>query len=346
MKKYQIFFLIASDWIFIGGCGTKQVTVDDASLKMYAPLPEMVPAKAAGPGQPRIELGRMLFYDKRLSRNQEISCNSCHDLQKYGVDAGPVSEGFKKQHGERNAPTVFNAAAHFVQFWDGRAADVEAQAKGPVLNPVEMAMTSEQAVVAVLESMPEYVAAFQKAFPDDQSPVSFENMATAIGTFERGLLTPARWDRFLKGDQAALTEAEKAGFHTFSSAGCGTCHAGALLGANLYQKLGIMRPYPDTTDPGRFQATKVESDRMTFKVPSLRNVARTQPYFHNGKVDTLEQAVSQMGEYQLGKQLSQEEVTSIVTFLKALTGDVPAQYIQMPELPKSTAKTPKAETGD
>ena len=312
---------------------------------MFAPLPQTVPAKTAGPIEARVTLGRMLFYDARLSRSQTISCNSCHDLSKYGVDGAPTSVGFKGQHGDRNSPTVYNAAAHFAQFWDGRAADVEGQAKGPVLNPVEMAMPSGEAVVAVLKSIPEYVAAFQKAFPDDKEPLTYDNVSLAIGTFERGLLTPSRWDRFLEGDKTALTADEQAGFHEFVAAGCGTCHAGALMGGNLYQRIGLMKPYPDT-DPGRYQVTKVESDRAMFKVPSLRNVAKTAPYFHNGKVGSLDQAVVQMADYQLDKQLTPAEVSSIVTFLNTLTGDLPAQYIQKPELPQSTAQTPKPVSGD
>ncbi len=312
---------------------------------MFSPLPDTVPAKSAGPTEARVQLGRMLYYDTRLSRSQTVSCNSCHDLEKYGVDGAATSLGFKQQHGSRNSPTVYNAAVHFVQFWDGRAPDVEAQAKGPVMNPVEMAMPDEAAVVAVLDSMPEYVAAFQKAFPDDKKPVTFDNMATAIGTFERGLLTPSRWDKYLKGDTTALSAQEQAGFHEFAAAGCGTCHAGALLGGNLYQRIGMMKPYPDASDPGRFNITRIESDRMVFKVPSLRNVAKTAPYFHNGKVGTLDQAVTQMADYQLDKELTPAQVSSIVTFLNALTGDLPAQYIQKPELPKSTAKTPKPSEG-
>ena len=337
--------LLGGALILTVGCATKTAPMNDAKLKMFAPLPETVPSKSAGPADAQVALGRMLYYEPRLSRSQTISCNSCHDLAKYGVDGAPVSQGFKGQLGGRNSPTVYNAAAHFAQFWDGRAPDVEGQAKGPILNPVEMAMPSEKAVIAVLESMPEYVEAFQKAFPGEKQPISYDNMALAIGTFERGLLTPSRWDRYLKGDQAAITAEEQAGFHAFTSAGCDTCHAGALLGGNLYQRIGLMKPYPDTSDPGRFQVTKVESDRMMFKVPSLRNVAKTAPYFHTGKVGTLDQAVAQMGEYQLDKELSPAEVNAIVAFLNSLTGEIPAQYIQKPELPKSTPKTPKADQG-
>jgi cytochrome c peroxidase len=329
------------------GCARKEPAgIDQAKLAMFAPLPETIPAKSAGPLEARVALGRQLYYDARLSKSQTISCNSCHDLAKYGMDGQPTSAGFKGQHGDRNSPTVYNAAAHFVQFWDGRAPDVEEQAKGPVLNPVEMAMSSGDEVVAVLKTIPEYVDEFHKAFPDAKDPVTYDNVGLAIGAFERGLLTPSRWDKFLKGDQAALTPEEQAGANAFIAAGCPTCHAGKLLGGNLYQKIGVMKPYPDTSDPGRFKVTKNEADRMMFKVPSLRNIAMTGPYFHNGKVATLDQAVAQMGEYQLGKQMSPQEVSSVVTFLKTLTGEIPAQYIQKPELPNSTAKTPKPLVGD
>jgi len=328
------------------GCSKKEAGVDKAKLAMFKPLPDAVPAKAGGPVEERIALGRMLYFDARLSRNQKISCNSCHDLAKYGVDNEPTSEGHKNQRGDRNSPTVYNAAAHFAQFWDGRAADVEEQAKGPVLNPVEMAMPSDKAVLDVIRSIPEYVAAFKRAFPEDKDPIDYDNVANAIGTFERRLLTPSRWDRYLNGDQSALTSEEVAGFQVFSSAGCPTCHAGALMGGNLYQRLGLAKPYPDTADPGRFKVTKSESDRMNFKVPSLRNVEKTGPYFHNGKVATLEQAVAEMGDYQLGRKLNDGEVKSITTFLKALTGDLPTDYIKPPVLPKSTAKTPKAQDTD
>jgi cytochrome c peroxidase len=342
-KSFWLANAALAGFVCFNACTTKQAMVDESKLRLFAPLPASVPAKAAGPQEERVALGRMLYYDTRLSRNQALACNSCHDLSKYGVDGQPTSEGFRGQHGNRNSPTVYNAALHFVQFWDGRAADVEAQAKGPVLNPVEMAMPSEHVVVAVLASMPEYVAAFQRAFPGEKNPVTYDNMAVAIGAFERGLLTPARWDKFLNGDKAALTADEKAGLHAFLSAGCQTCHAGALLGGNLYQKLGVMKSYPDESDPGRYKITNVETDRMMFKVPTLRNIAKTGPYFHNGKVATLDQAVAQMAEYQLGKQLPASDVSSIVAFLNTMTGDVSTEYIRKPELPKSTAKTPKPE---
>jgi cytochrome c peroxidase len=346
-RSYLVIFPVALlSIVFVTGCGKQTLTsrtVDAERLKMFKPLPEALPVKTGGVEEQRVLLGRMLYYDARLSKSQTISCNNCHKLDAYGVDNEPTSEGYRNQRGDRNSPTVYNAAAHFVQFWDGRAADVEAQAKGPILNPVEMAMASDKQVVAVLKSMPEYVGAFRRAFPKEKDPVTFDNAANAIGTFERKLLTPARWDNFLKGDPAALTPDEQAGFNVFYETGCETCHAGALVGGNLYQKLGNVKPYPDTTDPGRFKVTKDDGDRMIFKVPSLRNVEKTGPYFHNGKVRKLGDAVRQMAEYQLGKKLSPEEVASIVSYLHSLTGVVPAEFIKPPVLPQSTANTPKPE---
>ncbi len=316
--------------------------VDRSRLEVFAPLPASVAGKTAATPE-LIALGRMLYYEPRLSKSQTISCNSCHDLAKYGVDHQPTSDGHKGQKGDRNAPTVFNAAAHFAQFWDGRAPDVEAQAKGPVLNPVEMAMPGEKRVVIVLESMPEYMDLFRKAFPGEPKPVSYDNMATAIGAFERRLMTPSRWDALLNGDEKALTQEELVGLRTFLDTGCQACHHGALLGGTSFQKLGASKPYTRSADPGRFKLTKNDADRRVFKVPSLRNIAETAPYFHDGGVASLDEAVRQMAEYQLGKTLTPAETKQIVDFLRVLTGKIDPEYIKAPALPKSTARTPKPD---
>jgi cytochrome c peroxidase len=317
--------------------------VEQDRLAVFAPLPASVPAASGAMNADGVTLGRMLYYEPRLSKSQVISCNSCHDLAKYGVDGQPTSDGHKGQMGDRNSPTVFNAAAHFTQFWDGRAADVEAQAKGPVLNPVEMAMPGEAKVVAVLKSMPEYVDLFKKAFPNEKQPVTYDNMAKAIGAFERNLMTPSRWDALLAGDQSALTPEETVGLKTFLDTGCQACHSGALLGGTSYQKLGAVKAFPGVTDPGRFKVTKAEADRGTFKVPSLRNIEKTGPYFHDGKEASLDQAVRDMAEYQLGKKLTDAEAQQIIAFLKVLTGKIDPEYIKAPVLPKSTATTPKPD---
>lgn len=348
-KNYGVWALLAAFVLLAVGYVNRATASDEISpstLKMFAPLPAVIPSASGGPTEAQISLGRMLYFDPRLSKDQAISCNSCHPLASYGMDGQPTSKGYLSQHGKRNAPSVYNAAGHFAQFWDGRAADVEEQAKGPVRNPIEMAMASERDVIAVLESMPEYVAAFQRAFPQDPAPVCLDNLGIAIGGFERKLLTPGRWDRFLRGDAAALTAGEKTGLQTFLASGCQSCHSGAYLGGSSFQELGVAKPYPETSDSGRFHVTGNETDRMFFKVPSLRNIAMTGPYFHNGKVTSLAEAVAQMAEYQRGKRLTERQIGEIVTFLEALTGELPGEFIKEPVLPKSTLATPRPETGD
>ena len=317
--------------------------IDPARLKTFRPLPEVMPSANNPITEAKVILGRLLYYEPRLSKNHDVSCNSCHSLTGYGVDQQPLSDGHKGLKGNRNAPTVYNAAGHVAQFWDGRAPDVEEQAKGPVMNPVEMAMASDKAVVALLKSMPEYLAAFKKAFPGQADPVTFDNMAKAIGVFERRLVTPSRWDKLLKGDKSALTDQEKAGFNKFVEVGCASCHRGTYLGADSYQKLGLVKPWTHTSDLGRYAVTKKDTDKLVFKVPSLRNIEKTGPYYHDGSVKTLEDAVRLMAEYQNGKQLKPEEIRSIVTFFKTLTGQIPLEYVKQPVLPKSTPATPKPD---
>ncbi len=316
------------------------VDVNGAAMKLFRPLPAVMESPDNPITDAKVKLGRMLYYETRLSAGQDISCNSCHSLDAYGAESERVSTGHKKQQGTRNAPTVYNAAGHFVQFWDGRAPDVEEQAKGPVMNPIEMAMSSEAAAVRVLASMPEYAALFRQAFPKDKDPISFNNMALAIAAFERGLVTPSRWDRFLAGDKSALTPAEKAGFNKFAASGCPACHNGAYVGGNSFQKLGIVTPWPDQSDSGRQRITKQDADKLVFKVPSLRNVAKTAPYFHDGSIPTLEKAIRAMAVHQRGSQLSDADVKSIATWLDTLTGEIPLDYIKAPQLPKSTPGTP------
>jgi len=333
-------FVVAS----LPGCRTAKprgVVIERSRLGMFKPLPPAVESPENPLTEEKVTLGRMLYFEPRLSLSHTLSCNSCHGLNTYGVDGQPVSDGHKGAKGSRNSPTVYNAAGHVAQFWDGRAPTVEEQARGPVLNPVEMAMTSEGQVVEVLNSMPEYVEAFQRAFPGKKNPVTFENVTKAIGAFERKLISPARWDRFLAGDEGALTDAEKEGFNRFMETGCQGCHNSPYLGGQMFQKLGVEKPWPDNKDLGRFAITKQEADKMVFKVPSLRNVAKTAPYYHDGSVRTLWDAVGLMAEYQLGKRLRDDEVAAIVTWLNSLTGELPVDYIKPPVLPKSTSKTPK-----
>ena len=221
-------------------------------------------------------------------------------------------------------------------------ADVEEQATGPIQNPIEMACT-EKLACATLSSMPEYVDAFKKAFPGESDPVTLKNVGIAIGAYERKLLTPARFDKYLGGDKTAMTDTELAGAATFVQTGCTACHLGPAIGGSMYQKAGLVKPWPSDKDQGRFDVTKQESDRMMFKVPSLRNVEKTAPYFHDGSTATLDEAVRIMARHQLGKELKDDEVKSIITFLATLTGSPPADLVVPPTLPKSTAKTPKPD---
>lgn len=312
--------------------------IDDAQLAAFKPaLPANFESKDNPSTDDKVLLGRTLYFDTRLSAGGDLSCNSCHKLDKYGVDGAKTSEGHKKQLGKRNSPTVFNAAGHFVQFWDGRAKDVEEQAKGPVLNPVEMAMKDDKAVVAEINKSKWYKDQFKKAFPQDKDPVSFDNMAKAIAAFERKLVTPSKWDKFLGGDKDALSKEEKAGFNTFVKSGCTACHSGTLVGGTMFQKLGIVQPWKGEGDLGKFEVTKKDEDKLMFKVPSLRNVEKTAPYFHDGSIATLEDAITQMGKLELGKDLTKDEVASIVVFLKALTGEPPKDLITeiaVPDAPK------------
>lgn len=325
---------IAPGWIGDERAAAAGVEVPPENLAAFQPLPDTMEPPDSPATEAKINLGRMLYYDTRLSKGQDVSCNTCHRLDQYGVDGLPTSVGHRGLRGTRNAPTVYNAAGHVAQFWDGRARDVEEQAKGPVLNPIEMGMASDKEVVAILKGIPGYVQAFREAFPGEADPVTFENMAAAIGAFERRLVTPSRWDAFLRGDRNALTDEEKAGFNTFVEAGCATCHNGPYLGGTMYMRLGVVRPWPDTSDPGRFAVTKQEADMLVFKVPSLRNIERTGPFFHDGSITRLDRAVRIMAEYQLGKNLTEAEVASIVAWLRSLTGTIPAEYIKPPVLPQ------------
>ena len=311
----------------------------DQANAIFKPIPE----QTTGLDAAQVELGRQLFFEPRLSASHVISCNTCHNIGTGGADNVPASSGHAWQKGARNSPTVFNAVFNVAQFWDGRAKDLEEQAKGPVQNPVEMHNTPNN-VEATLKSMPEYVAAFGKAFPGDKQAVSFDNMARALQAFESTLITPdSRFDQYLKGDDKALDAKEKKGLQAFMSAGCISCHNGVNLGGQAYFPFGLVKK-PDASilpsgDKGRFAVTKTQNDEYVFRAAPLRNVALTAPYFHSGQVWDLEEAVTIMGSAQLGKQLDAGEVSDIVAFLKTVTGKQP--QVEYPLLPPSTASTPR-----
>ena len=276
----------------------------------------------------KVLLGKKLFFDNRLSKDNTQSCNTCHNLATYGVDNLSTSPGNDGGFGTRNSPTVLNAALHMSQFWDGREPDVEAQAGGPMLNSVEMAMPSEKVVIERLSKIDEYKNLFATTFPDETQPISFTNIKNAIGAFERTLITPSKFDEFIAGDLDALSTTEKDGLQLFIDKGCIACHSGNALGGNIYQKFGIYDDYWKHTksseiDEGRFQVTNNEADKYFFKSASLRNVEKTYPYFHDGSVKDLKEAVQIMGKIQLNKDLTDTEVTSIVSFLNSLTGKLP-----------------------
>ena len=310
-----------------------EVIINPRLLRRFQPLPASFVSDVAAPDPARIELGRRLFFETRLSRDGDLSCNSCHELSAFGVDGEKTSAGHKGQRGSRNSPTVYNAAGAFAQFWDGRARDAEEQAKGPLLNPIEMAMVDGATVVAAVRAGPGYAQAFARAFPGDTDPVTLHNVGKAIGAFERGLVTPGRWDRYLRGEKDALTNREKEGLKTFLDVGCMVCHTGPLLGGSMFERVGVVEPWPNQSDRGRAEITKNPGDAMMFKVPTLRNIAKTAPYFHDGSAATLPEAVQMMGRHQLGLELTPREIDAIVSWLESLTGELPSSYIARPPAP-------------
>lgn len=314
--------------------------------QVFKPVPAAPPQLAGNPATAaRVELGKMLFFDPRLSASHVISCASCHNLSLGGADAEPTSVGHKWQHGGRNAPTVLNAVFDTAQFWDGRAADLEHQAGGPIVNPVEMASPSEH-VAEQLVGIPGYRDAFARAFPGEPNPVSLENVQKAIAVFEATLTTPGSpFDRYLNGQAEALSPAQKQGLALFMDKGCSGCHNGVGVGGGMYAPFGVAAPPgPDLlppSDTGRVKVTHDPTDSYVFKVPSLRNVALTAPYFHTGAVWDLRQAVAVMGTSQLGAQLTPDETDKIAAFLTSLTGVQP--NVTLPILPASGATTPRPQ---
>ena len=299
-------------------------------LRRFKPLPASFDAGSTPLLGEKVKLGRALFFDPRLSKSGTVSCATCHDPRAYGADGNKLSPGHGGKLGSRNTPTVLNAGGAFAQFWDGRAATLEEQAKGPLLNADEMGMTAAD-VVRTLTRSAGYEDAFRAAFPGEAQAITVDNVAIAIGAFERKLVTPSGWDAFLLGDASALTPAEKTGLKTFLNVGCMVCHTGVLLGGSMFERAGAVEPWPNQTDRGREQVTGLEGDRLMFKVPTLRNVEKTAPYFHDGSMPTLDGAVRTMGKHQLGLDLTDEETASIVTWLKSLTGAVPGE-LTAPEL--------------
>ncbi len=311
---------------------------------MFLPIPISPPPLEGIASTPaRVELGKMLYFETRLSESHTISCNSCHVVGMGGVDLLETSLGHRWQRGGRNAPTVLNSVFNTAQFWDGRARDLQEQAGGPLVNPIEMGMT-ESHVVEQLKGIPGYVEVFARAFPNETDPITFNNVRNAIALFEATLITPgAPFDRYLQGDASALSEQQKQGLAVFIDQGCAGCHNGINVGGNMYAPFGVVeKPGADFLPPedkGRFEVTKTVNDEYVFKVPTLRNIALTPPYFHSGKSWDLRQAVAVMGSSQIGIQLTEQEIDQLAAFMHALTGEQPK--ILYPILPPSVASTPR-----
>lgn len=362
-SRYRFELLVAGLCLLTAGCNkpTDQATKNEAAAstepamsqtsdplitsarEVFKPIPVNPPELPGIPAtKAKVELGKMLYFDPRLSVTHSISCASCHSPGLGGADNSPTSAGFHGQRGARNSPTVFNAVFNFAQFWDGRAKDLAEQAGGPMVNPVEMA-SPEQHVAEQLAALRGYRDAFARAFPDDANPVSKANAQKVIALFEATLITPnAPFDRFLRGDATALDVNQKAGLTLFMDKGCSTCHSGVNLGGTMYAKFGQVEApgpkYLPPDDKGRGAITGKAADNYFFKVPTLRNIALTAPYFHTGSEPDLAKAVDVMATTQLGQTLSKAETAQIVAFLDALTGDQPK--IIFPQLPASDASSP------
>ncbi|MFH0934422.1 MAG: cytochrome c peroxidase [Pseudomonadota bacterium] len=324
--------LAGAGWLYpvwrVSSAGEQRSSVAQASLAadVFIPLPQALALDGR-----KVKLGERLFRDRRLSSDGSVSCSSCHDLDIGGVDRLPRSRGIGGREGGINAPTVFNSGFNFRQFWNGRAATLEDQIDGPLQNPIEMGNTWPQAL-ATIAADAQYRGAFNAIYPDG---IQSNNVKDAIATFERSLITPnSRFDRFLRGDQNAMSPRELAGYALFRRIGCTSCHQGINIGGNMYQKLGIMEDYfavrgnLTEADLGRFIITQREEDRYYFKVPSLRNVAMTPPYLHDSSAETLEDVVQVMARFQLGRKLEARDVNSIVAFLRTLTGEYSGKPLQ------------------
>lgn len=318
---------------------------DDAALlsqtqQLFKPLPPDAATADHSINLQQIALGRSLFFDPRMSLDGTVSCSRCHLPALYGTDGLPKAVGVMARANPRNAPTVLNAALEFVAHWRGDRKDVEDQAKQALVGPPSFGNPDYAAAMAKIKAIPGYKPLFDRAFPGEADPVTADNWATAIGAYERTLLTPSPFDAYLAGDINALSTGERAGLATFIATGCTACHNGVGIGGGSFQKFGVTEDYwkatgSDPVDKGRFDVTKKPEDMYVFKVPSLRNVTMTAPYFHDGSVSTLPEAVRVMARVQLGKVLTDEEAGQIVTFLGSLTGPLPMAFAEAPMLPPS-----------
>lgn len=336
--------LILLGAIFIASCSQDKKEVIQESTTMaltelqtkaqalFGELPDLIDVPENPLTEQKIELGQTLYFDPILSKNGNQSCNTCHNLSTYGVDNLAVSPGDAAGTiGARNSPSTLNAALHIAQFWDGRAKTVEEQAGGPILNPIEMGMPDEETALQRLRNNEMYQKLFAEAYPNDPEPINWENLTNAIGAFERVLLTPSRFDEYIAGDDNALTSREKQGLQDFIDGGCIACHSGVALGGSSFHKFGVYQSYwieteSENIDVGVAEVSHKAADENVFKVPGLRNITKTYPYFHDGSVRDLKDAIAIMGRLQLNRDLTTEQVENIAVFFDALTGEVEERY--------------------
>ncbi len=346
MKKFYILFSILI--LLAAACTRNRSKVqvqqkEDSVLTLAKTFFQQLPLEAVNLDNPvtpeKVALGKTLYHDNRLSMHNTQSCNTCHNLATFGVDNKQTSIGDLGKTGKRNSPSTLNAALHFQQFWDGRMKDVEEQAGGPMMNPVEMNMPSEAEVINRLSKIDGYKKLFASAYPGEKDPITFVNVRKAIAAFERTLITPSRFDKYLSGDATALNKQEIKGLSVFMETGCTTCHSGSIAGGTMFQKFPLLgNDYKSLTgstndDKGKMEVTRLEADKYIFKVASLRNIAETGPYFHDGSVNELGKAIAVMAKLQLGKDLTLDQTSDITVFLKTLTGEIPAETKQVPVMP-------------
>ncbi len=307
---------------------------------IFGPLPASMPSTDNPITPEKVKLGSVLFWEPRISVDGTVSCAKCHPPGLYAVDGLRKSVGNHCKENPRNDPTILNAASQISEHWIGNRTSVEDQAKQALIGPPSFGMPNYESVEKILKGMKGYVAMFKAAFPGDKNPVTVDNFAKAIGAFERTLVTPAPFDDFMQGKGGSLTSQQKRGLATFMETGCMTCHFSPFVGGQMYQKFGVFEPYEkytksQTVDVGRFDVTKNPADKFVFKVPVLRNVAETPPYFHDGSVDKLSDAVVIMAKIQLAKDLPQEQAADIAAFLSSLTGTIPESILRVPVLPEA-----------
>ena len=331
---FVLFFAVRS----LGGNGDEDLLKQ--AKQIFGPLPKVMSSDKNPVTPEKVKLGKILFYETRISVDGTVNCARCHPIGFYAADGLKKSIGNNCKLNPRNAPTLFNAAGQISAHWIGNRTGVEDQAKQSVIGPPSFGMPSYEAVEKKLKEIKGYGELFKRAFPAEADPIIVDNLAKAIGAFERTLVTPARFDSYLEGDVTVLKEQEKRGLKTYMETGCIMCHSGPYAGGQAYQKFGIFEPYwkytkSDPIDEGRYVVTKNEADKYIFKVPIHRNVAKTSPYFHDGSVDKLEDAVWIMGKIQLGKDLNESQVDEVVTFLKSLTGEIPEDILKIPLLPST-----------